>query len=56
MEEEITIIVDQFDNSGVPIMHVGVCPQCQRETILVEELCSLCWEIKLFGSRQQWIV
>ena len=41
------IIVDQFDSSSTPILHVGICPGCSRETILVRERCSLCWEKKL---------
>lgn len=41
------ILVDQFDYHGQDekaILHIGICPDCGRETILVDERCSLCWE------------
>lgn len=48
----LTIVVDQFDSSGIPILHLGFCPDCGRETILVDERCSLCWE-KRFEGREK---
>lgn len=44
----VDILVDKFDNSREPILHIGICPDCNRETIMVSERCSLCWE-KRFG-------
>lgn len=41
--EELYILVDKFDQSGKPILHLGICPDCGRYTILVDERCSLCW-------------
>ena len=48
--DKLTIIVDQFDNSNPPILHVGYSTDCSRENILVDERCSLCWE-KRFGTK-----
>lgn len=41
------VVIDKFDNSQEEIMKVGVCPECKRETLLVDGTCSLCWEKKL---------
>lgn len=44
----VYVLIDKFDQSKVPILHIDTCPDCGRETILVDERCSLCWE-KKFG-------
>jgi predicted amidophosphoribosyltransferase len=46
----IAVLIDQFDYHGQDdkaILHLGICPDCQRDTLLVDERCSLCWEKRL---------
>ena len=42
----INIIVDKFDSSKKLILNINICKTCGRETILVDDMCSLCMENK----------
>ncbi len=41
------VIVDQFDSSGTLILNVGICKDCGKETLLIQDECALCMEERI---------